>query len=147
MRRLLMLFVSFLASVFIFAEGIDKTQALRKAQEFMPGKNFQEVKSISKARGDAFGDAFYVFNADNNGGFVIVSGDDRTVPILGYSRTGSIDMEKMPENMKWWLEGYARQIEALGTSVKPAQKTKTRGVEIWEAINPLIHPNHKKNRD
>ena len=138
MRRLLMLFVSFLASVFMFAEGIDKTQALRKAQEFMPGKNFQEVKSISKARGDAFGDAFYVFNADNNSGFVIVSGDDRTVPILAYSRTGSIDMEKMPENMKWWLEGYARQIEALGTSVKPAQRTKTRGVASWSAINPLI---------
>ena len=138
MRRLLMLFVSFLASVFMFAEGIDKTQALRKAQEFMPGKNFQEVKSISKARGDAFGDAFYVFNADNNGGFVIVSGDDRTVPILAYSRTGSIDMEKMPENMKWWLEGYARQIEALGTSVKPAQKVKVRGISSWTAIQPLI---------
>ena len=138
MRRLLMLFVSFLASVFMFAEGIDKTQALRKAQEFMPGKNFQEVKSISKARGDALGDAFYVFNADNNGGFVIVSGDDRTVPILGYSRTGSIDMEKMPENMKWWLEGYARQIEALGTSVKPAQKVKVRGISSWPAIQPMI---------
>lgn len=138
MRRLLLLFVSFLASAFMFAEGVDKAQALRKAQEFMPGKNFQEVKSISKARGDASADAFYVFNADNNGGFVIVSGDDRTVPILGYSRTGSVDMEKMPENMKWWLEGYARQIEALGTSVKSAQKVKVRGISSWPAIRPLI---------
>ena len=138
MRRLLMLFVGFLASVFMFAGSVDKTQALRKAQEFMPGKNFQEVKSVSKARGDASGDAFYVFNADNNSGFVIVSGDDRTVPILGYSRTGSIDMEKIPENLKWWLEGYARQIEALGTSVKPAQKVKVRGISNWSAINPLI---------
>ena len=138
MRRLLMLLVGFLASVFMFAESVDKTQALRKAQEFMPGKNFQEVKSVLKARGDASGNAFYVFNADNNSGFVIVSGDDRTVPILGYSRTGSIDMEKIPENLKWWLEGYAHQIEALGTSVKPAQRTKTRGVDSWSAINPLI---------
>lgn len=133
-----MLLVGFLASVFMFAGSVDKTQALRKAQEFMPGKNFQEVKSVSKARGDASGAAFYVFNAEKNGGFVIVSGDDRTVPILGYSRTGSIDMEKMPENMKWWLEGYARQIEALGTSVKPAQKVKVRGISSWPAIQPLI---------
>lgn len=133
-----MLLVGFLASVFMFAGSVDKTQALRKAQEFMPGKNFQEVKSVSKARGDASGNAFYVFNADNNSGFVIVSGDDRTVPILGYSRTGSIDMEKIPENLKWWLEGYARQIEALGISVKPAQRTKTRGADCWSAINPLI---------
>ena len=139
MRRLLMLFVSFLASVFIFAEGIDKTQALRKAQEFMPGKNFQEVKSISKARGDAFGDAFYVFNADNNGGFVIVSGDDRTVPILGYSRTGSIDMEKMPENIKWWLEGYARQIEALGSGNQGLVSSGVRSSNGSKAaIRPMI---------
>ena len=64
MRRLLMLFVGFLASAFMFAEGVDKAQALKKAQKFMPGKNFQEVKSVSKARGDASGDAFYVFNAE-----------------------------------------------------------------------------------
>ena len=66
MRRLLMLLVGFLASVFMFAESVDKTQALRKAQKFMPGKIFKEVKSVSKARGDASGDAFYVFNAEKN---------------------------------------------------------------------------------
>jgi len=138
MRRLLMLFVGFLASAFMFAEGVDKAQALKKAQKFMPGKNFQEVKSVSKARGDAFGDAFYVFNAEKNGGFVIVSGDDRTTDILGYSMTGNLDMDRLPDNLKWWLEGYARQIEALGTSVKPAQKVKVRGLSSWPAIQPMI---------
>ena len=44
MRRLLMLIVGFLASVFMFAESVDKTQALRKAQKFMPGKIFKEVQ-------------------------------------------------------------------------------------------------------
>ena len=127
MRRLLMLLVGFLASVFMFAESVDKTQALRKAQKFMPGKIFKEVKSVSKARGDASGDAFYVFNAEKNDGFVIVSGDDRTVPILGYSRTGSIDMDKIPENMKWWLDSYARQMEAIciGSLLPSAKLTTT----------------------
>lgn len=129
MRRLFLLFVGFLASVSMFAEGVDKTQALRKAQRFMPGKTFLESKSVSKARGDASGEAFYIFNADRNGGFVIVSGDDRTPEILGYSRSGNLDMDKMPENMKWWLEGYAKQMEAIGSgSLVPSAKSSTRSV-------------------
>lgn len=51
----------------------------------------------------------YVFNV-SDGGFVIVSNDDRTTPILGYSDSGSIDVETMPSNMKAWLQGYADQI-------------------------------------
>lgn len=106
----------------------------------MPGKHFVESKSMASTRGEASSDAFYVFNADNDGGYVIVSGDDRTTEILGYSKTGNLDMDHLPENLKWWLDGYVRQIEALGTSVKPAQtqKTKTRGSDNWKAISPLI---------
>jgi hypothetical protein len=56
-------------------------------------------------------------------------------------------MDHLPENLKWWLDGYVRQIEALGTSVKPAQtqKTKTRGSGNWKAIEPLIQT--KWNQD
>ena len=44
----------------------------------------------------------YAFNAEG-GGFVIVSGDDRAVPILGYSRSGSIDPSAMPPALQEWL--------------------------------------------
>lgn len=101
----------------------------------MPGKHFVEGKSVASARGEVSPNAFYVFNADNNGGFVIVSGDDRTREILGYSQTGNLDLDKIPENLKWWLDGYARQIEALGTTLKPAVKSSTR---FSAAIAPLI---------
>lgn len=53
---------------------------------------------------------FYVFNAENNNGFVIVSGDDNTIPILGYSTSGSFDNSILPSNFKKWLEGYKNQI-------------------------------------
>ena len=137
MRRLFLLFVGFLASVSMFAEGVDKAQALMKAQKFMPGKNFLDSKSVSKARGDASNEAFYVFNAERNGGFVIVSGDDRTTDILGYSNSGNLDMDKLPENMKWWLEGYTRQIEAISNgSLVQSAKSSTRSV--MAAIPALI---------
>ena len=139
MRRFILLLCGFLAYQTMNAESVSKSEALRKAQSFMPGKHFVESKSVASTRGETSSDAFYVFNADNGGGYVIVSGDDRTTEILGYSRTGNLDMDRLPENLKWWLDGYVRQIKALGTSVKPVKTVKTRGVgEPKEAIEPLI---------
>ena len=104
----------------------------------MPGKQFGEARSFARSAGSSEREPFYVFNADGNQGFVIVSGDDRTTEILGYSNTGTLDMEQLPENLKWWLDSYAHQIEALGTSAKPAKKAKTRGADSWAAVDPLI---------
>lgn len=53
--------------------------------------------------------AYYVFS-DKSGGYVIASADDELPAVLGYSGTAVFDPEMIPENMKWWLDGYARQI-------------------------------------
>lgn len=53
---------------------------------------------------------FFVFNIADDQGFVIVSGEDRTHPILGYSREGSFKKENMPINISGWLEGYQKEI-------------------------------------
>ena len=137
MRRLLLLWCGFMAFLTMSAESVSKSEALKKAQSFMPGKHFVESQSVASARAQTSGkpDAFFVFNADDNGGFVIVSGDDRTTEILGYSKTGNFNIEQIPENLKWWLDGYIRQIEALGTTLKPAVKSNTR---FSAAIAPLI---------
>ena len=55
----------------------------------------------------------YAFNMEG-GGFVIASGDQRTLPVLGYSTTGSIDGSRMPENMRSWLKHYDDAIATLG---------------------------------
>lgn len=52
--------------------------------------------------------AFYVFNCGN--GFIIVSADDRLPSVLGYSDNGNFDYDKIPENFKWWLNEYCREI-------------------------------------
>lgn len=53
--------------------------------------------------------AYYVFSAFPDG-FVIVAGDDRCRPILGYSENGYFDPANMPENLRNWLQGYEREI-------------------------------------
>ena len=55
---------------------------------------------------------YYVFNTSDDGAYVIVAGEDRVKPILGYGN-GSLDVEHLPCNLRWWLDGYKRQIEWL----------------------------------
>jgi hypothetical protein len=138
MKKLLLTLLVVMVATAVNAERVSKQDALQKARMFMPDKQFAESKSFARSAGSAGEEAFYVFNADGHQGFVIVSGDDRTPEIIGYSLTGSLDMERMPDNLKWWLDCYARQMEALGSSAKPAQKSKTRGASSWKAVNPLI---------
>ena len=60
--------------------------------------------------------AFYVFNQDNNNGFVVVSADDRTAEeVLLYSDKGSFNPQKVNPNFQWWLDRFAEEITVLQT--------------------------------
>ena len=112
----------FLASLLLAATAIaapvTQNQAQQKASAFLSELNAGRAIQLTPAsapRLNASGatPGFYVFNTANNKGYVIVSGDDRTTPILGYTDSGSFDPNKMPANMKAWLENYEQQIQAL----------------------------------
>ena len=81
--------------------------------------------------------AYYVFNAGTAGnGFVIVAGDDRVPPILGYSDRGTFDRKDVPLAMQEWLDGYVRQIQAIATGAAPEVRSSSR-----TAIAPLLNVN------
>ena len=46
--------------------------------------------------------SYYVVNIGDDQGFVIVSGDDRFVPVLGYVPVGSFQDEH-PDGLDYWL--------------------------------------------
>lgn len=50
------------------------------------------------------------------GGFVITSDDSRTREILGYSATGTLVNEQLPDGMRYWLEKFEDQIRQLGST-------------------------------
>ena len=90
-----------------WAEELTKKQALELAKQFVAshisapdngnaarGNIRQTAPTINEA-GQVSG--LYVFNVSDDGGFVIVSNDDRTVPILGFGQKGNID----PDNFPW----------------------------------------------
>ena len=142
MKRLLLTFLAFLAVIAMNAEHVSKQEALQKAQQFMPDKQFKETASSARARSGKFdeNEEFYIFNAEDKKGFVIVSGDDRTESILGYSDTGCLDLDNLPPNLKGWLEGYSKQIKVLETSGYTGSKANARAVARSPkvAVEPLI---------
>jgi len=57
---------------------------------------------------------YYVFNINSNEGFVIISAEDATHPLLGYSNKGSFLIPK-DNNAAWWLNCRKQEIEYART--------------------------------
>ncbi len=56
---------------------------------------------------------YYVFNRDGGQGYVIVSGDDMTDPVLAYSDRGSFNLNDAPEALKIMLERYQLSLDLM----------------------------------
>lgn len=79
--------------------------------------------------------AYYIFS-NEAGGFVIISGDERTEDVLGYSSEGVFDADNMPENMKGWLDEYASQIAYI--QEHGLSSSSIRKIESYPAIDPML---------
>lgn len=72
--------------------------------------------TLAHAAGGGQGNSlYYAFNRGQAAGYVIVSGDDRAPQILGYADSGTFDTQRMPENMRWWLGQYERQLRYMAS--------------------------------
>ena len=137
MRRLLTIVTCLLITGLAFADKVSETDALKTAQAFMPGERFEVQKYSTSVGGKTVEEPFYIFNATNGRGFVLVSAEDRTTPILGYSTNGNIDLDNIPDNLRYWLESYAAQLKAIEEGTPAATpRAKTRSVR--ENIEPLL---------
>ena len=144
----------FLLSVTLFMIGllsveagqVNEQQARLKAETFLVNRvrtrgqqNLSrvymplETLSAMESTNDA---PLYAFNLDG-GGYVVVSGDDRTADILMFSDKGHLDINKMPANMKSWMEGYVRKIQHLPANAIP-RECNTRAASIKEDLAPKL---------
>lgn len=55
---------------------------------------------------------YYVFNAADGKGFVIVSADDNTEPIIGFSFENPYVAADVPPTLKYMMEGIGKEIES-----------------------------------
>lgn len=118
MRKLLFIIMIAAISLWAVAGNITPEEALQQAIHFLQEKavkNGGQHRAVPASQLVAAGkvNGLYVFNVAEEGGFVIVSNDDRTFPILGYGNSGAFDVLQMPDNMRVWLQGYADEIAWL----------------------------------
>lgn len=122
MKKYIVLTMMLVLSVVAGAESITRQQAEQLARQFITKQGMygalsqaepHQARARALLKGSSQDGCYYVFNVGTNEGFVIVSGDDRSPAILGYSDKGSFDMDRLPSNVAAWLEGYADQIRYL----------------------------------
>ena len=63
MNKILLTLLAFMATIAMNAEQVSRQQALQKAQQFMPGKQFGDVRNFARSDMPSEGEPFFIFNA------------------------------------------------------------------------------------
>jgi len=69
---------------------------------------------------------YYVFNVNEDDGFVIVSGDSRVVPVLGYAFTGSYPTNNQAPAFDNWMKHYKEEIKYIQVTNLKASEALSR---------------------
>jgi hypothetical protein len=137
MKRVVLLFISLVFGFYsVFAKPVDPNIAQKVGSSFLTRqisglslKSYSELELVYSATSNSGNTKsneevrtyFYVFNVGQQG-FIIVSGDDDVVPILGYSDEGAFDPEAIVPGVRKWLESYKNQIRYVVENSVPATK-------------------------
>ena len=170
MKRQLTLVALMLACLSMWADPVGREAAKQTAKQFLQKRGVEMTaqqpahRAPRKGKTEKENSYYYVFNAGNDQGYVIVSGDSRTEEILGYVEHGTYDESALPEHMKAWLQGYADQIQYLddhaikGTTPKQRAAARRRMTATrhalpalltcaWRRFHPFRTPTHWQAED
>ena len=78
---------------------------------------------------------YYVFNTVDEDAFVIIAGDDRAREVLAYG-DGYFDEKRVPDNLRWLLDHYAKQVEYLYAHPKESISVQSSSLESSEVVIP-----------
>ncbi len=134
MKKILLsaLFVFLILNV-TFAEPVTLKKASEIAQKFFQyktvGKKSVKIKSIVFSETNGI-KTYYTVNF-TEGGFIIISADDRVQPVLAYSTVNFAPTDIKNEEVKQWLNNYDEQIyfAVKNNSFFPGIKDKWQAIE------------------
>lgn len=149
MKTILLLISGFLFTAMIFAESVSTLTAKKVAQahysmmadianhQVPDASNFNLVLTFTNA--GLYPDKpvgkelnlFYVFNVNENDGFVIISADDRAFPILGYSLEGTYSGENLPPALSGLLNRYGLEMDYIITE---NISTDRKVAKVWSDL-------------
>lgn len=144
MKKIILLFVACI-SLCAASAPISVDDARSKASGFLSahanrqgGRNLSNLSSqltlaYTARSGTAVAD-FYVFNRHSDAGYVVVAADDQVTPILGYSSSGHFDYDSLPDNARYWIMQYQRELSYLRSHPEAARKVENVG----KSVEPLL---------
>ncbi len=103
------------------ADIISRDAAAQRAADYLEGitsnRRLTAVENGARLapprRGTVSAPAYYVFSRGKGQGYVIVSADDQTDAVLGYTDSGDFDYASLPGNMRAWLDDCEAQLMDL----------------------------------
>lgn len=128
MKKLFALLTLLIVCGFAVAKPIDEATAKLVGQNFLATRTTAAafktglqlelaVAENSKAYNAQSSSApiayYYIFNVANGDGFVIVSADDKAIPVLGYSDAVDFNPTNIAPQTAKWLEGYKTEIRSI----------------------------------
>jgi len=129
-----------LAENFSLISGTENPTNFRQlCPEEMPRKAAKNVKSVTPVKDKNDINALYVINYEE-GGFVILSGDEGTEPVLAYSDESSFEFEKLDAGLDEWLYSSKMRVE----DVRYSKSNNTSADEFapvkkqWENLRLII---------
>jgi hypothetical protein len=144
-KTILFLLVLFLTAS-VFGRPVDEKTAKVIATNFITsrtsGKAFKTgtnltlvYTSASKATNSSQ-NYFYVFNSDH--GFILVSAEDNTEPVLGYSDEGVFSPDNIPYSVAKWLENYKTQIrDIINNNIQATTEIKENWINLKSGNPPM----------
>lgn len=101
----------------LFAATVNLKVAIEVAKNFYYAHNGVMLPtsdiSIAGIITEGADTTYYIFNYSSKKGFLILSAEDVTVPVIGYSFEGSYDKNNVPSQLEWLLEEYHNQIKTV----------------------------------
>lgn len=147
MKKLQLLLSVFLFGAFsLQANPVASSVAKTVAQGFyaqrssISSPNFSLVYTERSNTGDP---VYYIYNVNTNDGFVIVSAEDATHPILGYSTTGQYVIPEKGTNIDFWMQTKKGQI----LSIRSKNYTASSDIaDEWTSYQNNKAPSHSAKR-
>jgi hypothetical protein len=113
MKKITLLLVVLLTFVFVSANPVDVATAKKIAENYFKSESLEAMAfelTCKAEQENGISAYYYVFSVQPRG-FIIISGEDNIIPILGYSCENNFVVEGMPANIAGWLDGYKKQVK------------------------------------
>lgn len=138
-RSVILLLAGLVTGAIAFADEVSPSRAALIADTFFDNHTPSVKLSSNTTLSQEEAPLYYIFN-NPDGGWVIVSGEDSTYPVLAYSRESSLVESEMHESIRYWLDGLAQDIRNV-REAGPYYDEKIKAA--WKSVGSVRNASSK----